>query len=72
VKKFTLAVLDKEIEKAKNDGLPSAPILTDRVRLKTELYVKKYMNKVGSIFQRHENVAAVVVAAYPPASSNPE
>ena len=54
VKKFTLAVLDKEIEKAKNDGIPLSPILTDRVRLKTEVYVKKYMNKMGPVFQRHE------------------
>ena len=57
VKKFTLAVLDKEIEKAKNDGIPLSPILTDRVRLKTEVYVKKYMNKVGAVFQRHETTA---------------
>jgi hypothetical protein len=54
VKKFTLAVLDKEIEKAKNEGIPLSPILTDRVRLKTEVYVKKYMNKMGSVFQRHD------------------
>jgi hypothetical protein len=54
VKKFTLAVLDKEIEKAKNEGSLLSPILTDRVRLKTEVYVKKYMNKVGSVFQRHD------------------
>jgi hypothetical protein len=54
VKKFTLAVLDKEIEKAKTDGIPLSPILTDRVRLKTEVYVKKYMNKMGSVFQRHD------------------
>jgi hypothetical protein len=57
VKKFTLAVLDKEIEKAKNDGIPLSSILTDRVRLKTEVYVKKYMNKVGAVFQRHETTA---------------
>ncbi|CAF3172330.1 unnamed protein product [Rotaria socialis] len=55
VKKFTLAVLDKEIEKAKNDGIPLSPILTERVRLKTEVYVKKYMNKVGPVFQRHDS-----------------
>jgi hypothetical protein len=54
VKKFTLAVLDKEIEKAKNEATPLAPVLTERVRLKTEVYVKKYMNKMGSVFQRHE------------------
>ncbi|UJR29109.1 hypothetical protein I4U23_010323 [Adineta vaga] len=54
VKKFTLAVLDKEIEKAKNDAIPLSTILTDRVRLKTELYVKKYMNKMGPVFQRHD------------------
>ncbi|CAF1412778.1 unnamed protein product [Rotaria sordida] len=54
VKKFTLAVLDKEIEKAKNDGIPLSSILTERVRLKTEVYVKKYMNKMGPIFQRHD------------------
>jgi len=55
VKKFTLAVLDKEIEKAKNDRIALSPMLTDRVRLKTELYVKKYMNKMGPVFQRHES-----------------
>lgn len=54
VKKFTLAVLDKEIEKAKNDGIPLSPLLSERVKLKTEVYVKKYMNKVGPIFQRHD------------------
>jgi len=54
VKKFTLAVLDKEIEKANNDWILLSPILTDRVRLKTEVYVKKYMNKMGPVFQRHE------------------
>ncbi|CAF3183154.1 unnamed protein product [Rotaria sp. Silwood2] len=54
VKKFTLAVLDKEIEKAKNDGTSLSPVLTDRVRLKTEVYVKKYMNKMGTVFQRHD------------------
>jgi len=54
VKKFTLAVLDKEIEKAKNEGIPLSPLLTDRVRLKTEVYVKKYMNKMGPTFQRHD------------------
>ncbi|CAF4941260.1 unnamed protein product, partial [Rotaria sp. Silwood1] len=54
VKKFTLAVLDKEIEKAKNDGIPLLPTLTERVRLKTEVYVKKYMNKMGPVFQRHD------------------
>ena len=57
VKKFTLAVLDKEIEKAKNDGVPLSPILTERVRLKTEVYVKKYMNKAGPVFQRHDTTA---------------
>ena len=57
VKKFTLAVLDKEVEKAKNDGIALSSILTDRVRLKTEVYVKKYMNKVGAVFQRHETTA---------------
>ena len=74
VKKFTLAVLDKEIEKAKNDGLPLAPILTDRVRSKTELYVKKCMNKVGAVFQRYESAAAAAagIVVHPPASSNPE
>jgi hypothetical protein len=55
VKKFTLAVLDKEIEKAKNEGILLSPILTDRVRLKTEVYVKKYMNKMGAVFQRHDS-----------------
>lgn len=54
VKKFTLAVLDKEIEKARNDGTGLPPVLTERVRLKTEMYVKKYMNKMGSVFQRHD------------------
>ena len=76
VKKFTLAVLDKEIEKAKNDGLPIAPLLTDRVRLKTELYVKKYMNKMGSVFQRYESTAAAAaataIAIHSTASNNPE
>jgi len=62
VKKFTLAVLDKEIEKAKNEGIPLSPILTDRVRLKTEVYVKKYMNKMGSVFQRHDTTV------HPPSS----
>jgi len=57
VKKFTLAVLDKEIEKAKNERTPLSPILTERVRLKTEVYVKKYMNKMGSVFQRHDTGA---------------
>lgn len=57
VKKFTLAVLDKEIEKAKNEGIPLSTVLTDRVRLKTEVYVKKYMNKMGPVFQRHDTVA---------------
>lgn len=54
VKKFTLAVLDKEIEKARNEAIPLSPVLTDRVRLKTEVYVKKYMNKMGPVFQRHD------------------
>ena len=56
VKKFTLAVLDKEIEKAKNEGTTLPPVLTERVRLKPEKYVKKYMNKTGPVFQRHEKV----------------
>ena len=56
VKKFTLAVLDKEIEKAKNEGTGLPPVLTERVRLKTEMYVKKYMNKMGSVFQRHDPI----------------
>jgi hypothetical protein len=68
VKKFTLAVLDKEIKKATNDGLPLAPTLTDRVRLKTELYVNEYRNKVGAVFQRHEHSAVV----HPPPNINPE
>ena len=71
VKKFSLAVLDKEIEKAKNDCLPLAPILVDQVRLKIELDVKKYMNKRGAVFQRHAN-AADVTDHHPSPNSNPE
>lgn len=73
VKKFTLAVLDKEIEKAKNDRIPLSPILTDRVRLKTEVYVKKYMNKMGPVFQRHDTTGHVPVSSQPtnlPTSEN--
>lgn len=64
VKKFTLAVLDKEIEKAKHDGIPLSPVLSERVRLKTEVYVKKYMNKMGPIFQRHD--ITVQASSHPP------
>ncbi|CAF0866405.1 unnamed protein product [Rotaria sp. Silwood1] len=67
VKKFTLAVLDKEIEKAKNDGIPLLPTLTERVRLKTEVYVKKYMNKMGPVFQRHDTT--VHPSSQPPQQS---
>ncbi len=70
VKKFTLAVLEKEVEKAKNEGILLSPILTDRVRLKTEVYVKKYMNKVGSVFQRHDTT--VQSSSQPTTTSNPE
>lgn len=73
VKKFTLAVLDKEIEKAKNDRIPLSPILTDRVRLKTEVYVKKYMNKMGPVFQRHDTTGHAPVSSQPtnlPTSEN--
>ena len=70
VKKFTLAVLDKEIEKATNDRIPLSPILTDRVRLKTEVYVKKYMNKMGPVFQRHETVGHSS-SQPPPSKSTP-
>ena len=77
VKKFTLAVLDKEIEKAKNDRIALSPMLTDRVRLKTELYVKKYMNKMGPVFQRHESTTTTTTVPSAPengtsTTTNPE
>ncbi|CAF0854976.1 unnamed protein product [Adineta ricciae] len=78
VKKFTLAVLDKEIEKAKDERIPLLPVLNDRVRLKTEVYIKKYMNKMGSVFQRHDvsvshsHSSVIVDTAAPPAGCQPE
>lgn len=66
VKKFTLAVLDKEIEKAKNEGTGLPSVLTERVRLKTEMYVKKYMNKMGPVFQRHESTGHCSIQPPPP------
>jgi len=27
---------------------------TDCVRLKSKVYIKKYMNKIGSVFQQHD------------------
>lgn len=79
VKKFTLAVLDKEIEKAKNEGIALSPVLTDRVRLKTEVYVRKYMQKMGPVFHRHDptvthssssNPSQATPTAIPPAASS--
>ncbi|CAF1219451.1 unnamed protein product [Adineta steineri] len=70
VKKFTLAVLEKEIEKAKNEGIPLPPILTERVRLKTEVYIKKYMNKMGPVFQRHDATAHSLSQQPPPQPSS--
>ena len=70
VKKFTLAVLDKEIEKAKNDGIALSPILTDRVRLKTEVYVRKYMHKMGPVFHRHDTTTNRPTSSDPPVAQS--
>ncbi|CAF1278302.1 unnamed protein product, partial [Didymodactylos carnosus] len=57
IKKFTLAVLDKELERAKLQQDYDLK-LSERVRVKTEDYVKKYMSKVGQTFRRRQRSAS--------------